>query len=239
MDLRPFTISPIPRDGSSRPHYIAERLRQKFLAGSLRPGDRVPSERELAGALQVSRSALREGLRILEAEGLLEVVHGRGTYVVDVGSRASVSRATIGAPTIVSKEIVDLFEVRRILEPEASALAAQNIRPSDAKALRRICEGGLLLAGRSAPNFERLQTLNRQFHLRILTASGNGAIERIVAGIFDLLAETSFAQHPSTRRMRALKSWAENGDHHRIADAIVRGDAETARSLMAEHLKYG
>lgn len=238
LDLRRLAIIPIPRDGNSRPHLIASRLREKFLAGSLRPGDRVPSERELAGALGVSRAALREGLRILEAEGLLNVEHGRGTFVADIRSRASVTRASIGAPTLVSKEIQDLYQVRRILEPEAAALAALNIRRSDVTALRKYCERGVLMASRPKPDLERLQLLNRKFHLAILAACGNAAIERIVAGVFDLLAENS---HLSLNRQeRAMRSWATGfGEHLRVAEAIAAGDAEAARELMAEHLRYG
>ncbi len=237
LDPQRFAITPLPRDGNSRPHQIAARLREKFLAGSLRPGDRVPAERELAGALHVSRTALREGLRILEAEGLLNVVHGRGTFVVNVRSRASVTRASIGAPTIISKEIHDLMRVRHILEPEAAALAAQHIRRGEATALRKVNERGTLLASRATPDFERLAALNRKFHLTILAASGNAAIERIVAGIFDLLAENSdlFIR----REEWALRSWAGDGDHARIVQAIVTGDSETARALMAHHLEYG
>ncbi len=237
LDLRRLSIAPIPRDGNSRPHQIAARLREKFLSGSLRPGDRIPAERELAGALQVSRTALREGLRILEAEGLLNVVHGLGTFVVDVNSRASLTRATIGAPTLVSKEIHDLMNVRRLLEPEAAALAALHIGRGEITALRKICERGALLSSREKPDFDRLSALNRKFHLAILAACGNVAIESIVTGIFGLLAENTdlFIR----RKEWALRSWAEKGDHHRIVDAIVLGDAEKARALMWDHLEYG
>jgi GntR family transcriptional repressor for pyruvate dehydrogenase complex len=230
-DLRSFAIAPIPQDGSSRPHYIAERLRQKFLTGSLRPGDRVPPERELATALRVSRSALREGLRILEAEGLLNIVHGRGTYVVDAGSRTPDTKPAVAASTIVSKEVLELMQVRRILEPEAAALAARHFRLSDAKALRRICERGMVLASREAPALDRLAALNRTFHLRILAASGNRAIERIVAGILDLLAENSLHWRCEQWALR----WPE---HIPIAEAITAGEADAARSLMIEHLKF-
>jgi GntR family transcriptional repressor for pyruvate dehydrogenase complex len=236
-DLRRFGITPIPRGGNSRPHQIAARLREQFLAGSMRPGDRIPSERDLAAALQVSRAALREGLRILEAEGLLNVVHGRGTFVVDAPSRATVTRETIGAPAIISREILELMLVRRILEPEAAALAARHIRRPEITALRKICERGTLLASREEPNFDRLMVLNRKFHLSILTASGNGAIERIVAGILSLLEENS--RSGVRREERALRSWAPNGDHYLIVEAIVAGDAAAARTLMFDHLEYG
>ena len=237
LDLQRLSIAPIPRGGSSRPHQIAARLRDKFLAGSLRPGDRIPSERDLAAALQVSRTALREGLRLLEAEGLLNIVHGRGTFVVDVVSRASVTRETIGPPTIVAKEIHELMLVRRLLEPEAAALAAQRIRRPEVTALRKIAERGRHLAGRENPDFDRLSALNRKFHLAILAACGNTAIDRIVSGIFGLLAENTdlFIR----RQEWALRSWNENGDHNLIVNAIVAGDEDTARALMRDHLEYG
>jgi GntR family transcriptional repressor for pyruvate dehydrogenase complex len=237
LDLQRLSISPIPRGRDSRPHQIAARLRDKFLTGSLRPGDRIPSERELATALHVSRTALREGLRLLEAEGLLNIVHGRGTFVVDVISRASVTRETIGPPTIIAKEILELMGVRRLLEPEAAALAAQRIRRSEVTALRKIAARGTLLAGRESPDYDRLSALNQKFHLAILAASGNTAIERIVAGIFGLLLENTdlFVR----RKEWALQSWAEGGDHAQIIAAIVSGDADTARKLMYDHLAYG
>ncbi len=236
LDLRRLSIAPVSHDGASRPRQIAARLREKFLAGSLRPGDRVPSERELAVALRVSRAALREGLRILEAEGLLNVVHGRGTFVVNVVSRASVTRATLGAPTQVSREILELTHVRRVLEPEAAALAAAFIRRAEVTVLRKICARGALLVNREAPDFGRLAALNRKLHLTILAASGNAAIERIVAGVLDLLAENM--QDWFSSREQASTSWAEDGQHFRIVDAISRGNADAARSLMADHLEH-
>jgi GntR family transcriptional repressor for pyruvate dehydrogenase complex len=235
LDLQRLSIAPVVR-ANSRPRQIAAHLREKFLSGSLRPGDRVPSERELAGTLHVSRAALREGLRILEAEGMLNVVHGRGTFVVDVRSRAAVTRATIGASTAITREILELTNVRSILEPEAAALAAQFIRRSEVTALRKLCERGAQLASREAPDFERLADLNRRFHLVILSASGNAAIERIVAGILDLLAENMHDWFAS--REQALTSWASDGYHPRIAEAVARGDAAAAQALMAEHIAH-
>lgn len=234
LDLRRLAIAPLPRDGSSRPHQIAARIREKYLRGSLAPGERVPSERELAAALQVSRTALREGLRILEAEGLIDIVHGRGTFVVDTSAPGTAARTAPGA-TIVSKEILDLTSVRRFLEPEAAALASQHIRRSDVAALRGICARGQRLALRKSPDFELLAALNRKLHLTILAASGNTAIERIVAGILDLLAENM--QDWFSSREQALTSWAPDGEHRRIVESIARGDAETVRSLMAEHIQ--
>jgi DNA-binding FadR family transcriptional regulator len=236
LDLRRLAIAPIPRDGFSRPRQIATRLRDKFLAGSLRPGDRIPSERELAAALGVSRAALREGLRILEAEGLLNVVHGRGTFVVNVTSRASVTRETIGAAAQVSQEILDLTHVRRVLEPEAAALAAAFIRRAEVTVLRKICERGTLLVNRQTPDFERLAALNRKLHLTIVSACGNAAIERIVAGVLDLLAENM--QDWFSSREQALTSWAEDGQHFHIVEAISQGDVAAARSLMTAHLEH-
>jgi DNA-binding FadR family transcriptional regulator len=237
LDPQRLSIAPIPRDGNSRPHQIAARLREKFLSGSLQPGDRVPSERDLAVALQVSRTALREAFRILEAEGLLNVVHGRGTFVVKADSPTIVARRTVGAPTMVSKEIHDLMRVRRILESEAAALAARRIRGPQLAALRKILGRGALLANRPAPDLERLSQLNRKFHLALLAASGNAAIARISASIFDLLRENSDLF--INRSEWALRSWTEGGDHYRIVQAIAAGDAESARALMRDHLEYG
>ena len=127
--------------------------------------------------------------------------------------------------------------IRRLLEPEAAALAAQRIRRSEVTALRKIAARGTSLAGRESPDFDRLSALNRKFHLAILAACGNTAIERIVSGIFDLLLENTdlFVR----RKEWALQSWSEGGDHAQIIAAIVSGDADTARKLMYDHLAYG
>ncbi len=235
-DLLRMSIAPVPRDGVSRPRQIAVRLREQFLAGSLRPGDRVPSERELARTLHVSRAALREGLRILETEGLLKIVHGRGAYVVGVPVRAPLTRTAATAPTAISKEIVDLMNVRRILEPEAAALAARHIRRPEVAALRRICERAQALLSREHPPIDRLTELNRKFHLAISGACGNAMIKRVVAGMLAVQVEDRHLFRERLERHR--KSWCDDGEHLLIVQAIVAGEAEAARAFMAAHLRY-
>jgi len=114
---------------------IIEQVRDLITSGRLKPGDRLPAERELAHTLSVSRSAVREGIRALESLGIVEARAGQGTFVAPP-QRDAITNSLFRARDTQRK----LFEVRRVLEPGLAGLAARRARPEQLEKMRAILD---------------------------------------------------------------------------------------------------
>ena len=194
--------------------------------GVLKPGDRLPAERELAERLQVSRSSLREAIRALELQGLVVSRPGSGTFVSAESLDALV--AIVASSVSQARDgLGDIFEVRHLLEPQIAALAAERAAREDiqhmAEAMeqqeKEISEGETGVGGDAA------------FHFAIAQATQNWALVKVISTISDILHKSrdQSLQTPG-RPQRSLAS------HRQILDTIQRGDAESARSAMEHHL---
>jgi GntR family transcriptional repressor for pyruvate dehydrogenase complex len=195
---------------------------------ALAPGDRLPSERELAAALHVSRPSVREAVRSLQAEGRLVVRHGQGVYVAEpaAGRRLRESMAEL------DHSLGELFAMREILEVPAARWAAQR---KDAAALAAVQEAYDQLEvalHRDVLDYDELQRLDAGFHLRIVQASGNRLLEQTQAVLHDLLRtgmRTTLAVPGRIKRSRA--------DHERILTALHAGDSATAARAARDHVR--
>src|SRR5215208_5403999 len=167
------TIEPVRRSRLS--HEIVVRLCQLIRQGSLKPGDRLTSERELAEQLRVSRSSLREALRTMELAGLIESRHGGGTYVRAVLSWDAVSPLALVLQAS-DDTVGDLWEIRLIVEPEIAARAALRATPDDIETLTALLD-------RQEAALDREETsigLDRDFHTALAHASHNAVAVRVV-----------------------------------------------------------
>ncbi|SFV38259.1 GntR family transcriptional regulator, transcriptional repressor for pyruvate dehydrogenase complex [Devosia crocina] len=205
---------------------IADQIRDQILAGAVEPGRQLPSERDLALNLGVSRPTVREALIALEVAGFVEVRVGVGAFVRDQGK--------VGALPDEGHSPLEIMQVRRLLEPEAAALAAQTISPeSTARLGETIRRMQAESAGQKwSPDSDRM------LHMTIAEASGNSMLREVL----DLLWN-SRSEDVDTRFHEHLADMAEVrerifGDHSRIVGAIVSGNRETARSAMADHLDF-
>jgi GntR family transcriptional regulator, transcriptional repressor for pyruvate dehydrogenase complex len=205
---------------------IADAIAAAIDAGEFAPGERLPAERELARRLAVSRSSLREALSALELEGRVDVRVRSGVYVRARGARRPrTARADHPSP-------FDVLRARRVVEAETAALAARHATPAQVAAIRSAFER---LARDMRANRAH-STGDRQFHVTIAEAGGNGALAEIVRGLWsaqrDALASRLELLFVTGRRRR------DNiGEHRRILDAIRAGDAQAARRAMREHLR--
>ena len=225
---------PVPIEPIAEPRLyqrIAVELVRLIDDGNFVPGSRLPAERLLAKSLQVSRSSLREALSMLELEGRIEIRIGSGAYVTErVGRPPRARRATKhqahreGSP-------FDVMRVRRLVEVEAAALAARHATRSQCKALRAAFTR---LAAQMQANHLR-PAADREFHLGIAQASGNGALARVIEGLW-----ADGAQPLSTRMEKLFVSLERRRDsiaeHKAILDAIANGDPGAARRAMRTHL---
>ncbi|MFY1865645.1 FadR/GntR family transcriptional regulator [Achromobacter xylosoxidans] len=207
---------------------IADQIAGRIRAGDFPRGGRLPSERELAEQLQVSRASIREALIALEIEGYVEVRVGTGVFVT--ATREAAPALTAGAQAATQDDIgpFDLLEARMLIEPECAALAAQQGSPAQIAAIRAAHEAMSLT---DAPGWH-----DREFHSAIAAASGNAALAAAVAHLWSLsLASPVFSRMQDY--FVNTKVWAvAHAEHQRILTAILARDPIRARHAMHAHL---
>ncbi len=215
------------RNGSSS-EQVLNHLRELIQQGKLKPGERLPAERELAEMLKVSRPTLRAGLRSLAALGVLESRHGSGTYVVDIDGPpvldASPLRLMAALRGFTSDE---MFEARLALETTAAGLAADRATSDELATLAEEL-AGIFASVDDPENFLRHDV---QFHRGIATASHN----RIITALTEMVVNAMYDTRKETvRRAQDLKESAEW--HRRTYRAIREHKIDEARETMREHL---
>ena len=215
---------------------IASQLEDLILEGVLKPGEKLPPERELAEELDVSRPSLREATVILEARGLLESRQGHGTFVCNVVN-----------PTMVDPLIAlmrkredakfDVLEMRRILEVAATGYAAERRTDADIELIEgRFNElEGAYAAAEDDPGRE--VEADVEFHLVLADASHNMVLTHVMRSMIDLIrADMSFN---IGRLRRREEDHAPLKNHHReIFEAVVAGDADAACDAANRHLNF-
>src|SRR5688572_5595705 len=203
------------------------RIKEMIIAGELAPGDRLPPEKELSEALGLSRSSLREAVKALEIIRVLDVRRGDGTYVTSLTPDTLLDAMSFVVDIHQDSSLMELFEVRRILEPAAAAVAAARVAPPDVEELR-----GLLAALGDSPTVDELVAHDQVFHRRIAELAGNAYL----ASLLETLSS-------STLRARIWRGLSEEGavdrtltEHRAIVDALARGDAPLAAALATVHI---
>lgn len=209
---------------------IIQQIKDLIAQGILKPGERLPPEREMAQKLRVSRPTLREALHALEQLGLVESVQGDGTYVRDVGEQA-LKDPLCFLIRESNHRIVELAEFRTATETWAAGIAAERIQARDVNLLQEILqemEDGLR-KGRP------IHDLDAEFHLTIARATHNSIYFHVANTIFYLFAEVTRLSH---EQIFTTKEDQEGllEEHKRIFHALKMGDARSARRLMHQHL---
>ena len=203
---------------------IADQLAQLIASGEFPAGSRLPAERELAVSLGVSRTSVREAIISLEMSGLVEVRVGTGIFVTTPPEGSSRASGDAGPGPF------DLLAARKLVEGEVAALAATKATDEDAVALRQSVER----MAAQLDDFAAREAEDRDFHLRLAKATGNGSLELVVEGLWDQRAELwgRLQQHFHTRGLaeRTIR------DHAAIAAAVAAHNAEGARAAMHRHL---
>ncbi len=194
----------------------------------LAPGDRLPSERELAATLRVSRPSLREAVRSLQAEGRLVVKHGQGVFVEEPSAQKSLRESLAK----LDHNLAELFAMREVLEVPAALWAAQN---KDDAALAGV-EAAFHALGEALAqeprDYDLLQQLDATFHLRIVQAAGNRLLEQ-TQGVLNELMRTGM------QTTLAIEGRAEQSrqEHQLILDALFEGDSAAAAEAARNHVK--
>jgi GntR family transcriptional repressor for pyruvate dehydrogenase complex len=204
---------------------VAKQI-ERLIVKKLKPGDKLPSERELAEMLQVSRSSIRDAIRGLELVGLVEPRQGAGTIVREP-SQSSLN--PFGSALERRQELVgELLDFRKMLEPPLAARAAAHATPEEISEMEEILQ-------RQEEKQERGEAAiaeDAEFHYSVALASGNSVVLKVLDILMDLLRDTR--ERSLQVEGRAQKSLA---GHRRILAAIKRHDAESAKSAMRRHIE--
>lgn len=211
---------------------LNQRIRSEILrvltTRELAPGDRLPSERELAATLRVSRPSVREAVRSLQAEGRLVVKHGQGVFVAE----PAMQRTLRESMARLDHSLSELFAMREVLEVPAARWAAQK---QDAEGLQAVhaAFGDLDEALREKPrDYEKLQQLDAAFHLRIVRAAGNRLLEQSQGVLNELLVT-------GMQTTLAIEGRAEQSreEHLKILTALLEGDSTAAARAAQTHVR--
>ena len=192
---------------------VAELLRQRIFRRELEPGSWI-DEVKLAQEYGISRTPLREALKVLAAEGLVTMKVRRGAYVTEVSEQ----------------DLAEVYHLLSLLESDAAAVVAERATDADLKELQKLHKE----LEAAATNREKFFAVNERFHMRLLDLAGNRWRNQMVA---DLRKVMKLHRHNSLLKSgRIEESLAE---HRAVMDALVARDAERTRARMQEHFRNG
>jgi GntR family transcriptional regulator, transcriptional repressor for pyruvate dehydrogenase complex len=207
---------------------IVEQIRENILAGKLKPGDRLPSEKELSLEFGVSKASLREALRALESLGMLEVKQGMngGAFVKEVDLETARNNM-FNYIFFQNPSIGEFTQLRNLIEPQVAEIAAGKITAADLNYLEHNLSQTRAIMD-SGPFYYELDT---KFHHRIAQVSGN----RLICFLIDSLknAIVNIKLQLELDRNFSIQVYEA---HLRIFDALRKGDPQTARKAMHRHI---
>ena len=189
-------------------------------------GDKLPNENELSAELNVSRTTLREAIRILVAYNILEIQRGKGTFVTQTASR---QEPDLGQLSDIKVNAKDLYEMRLIFEPEAAYLAA--IRGTDAE-IKRILEFGERIEQEIKAGQDRTDN-EHSFHKAIAQATHNEFMNQLMPILYQAIAKGVTL---SAMSHKAVSDTV--GDHRMIMDFLEQRNAEGAKNAMRIHIMH-
>jgi GntR family transcriptional regulator, transcriptional repressor for pyruvate dehydrogenase complex len=205
---------------------VAARLEAMIVSGELAPGRKLPSERDLARLLGVSRGLVRESIHELALKGLVHRRQGRGTEVRGP-YRSEFTGAIVGYMAQNVREVTELLDFREALEPPIAARAAERATGTDIERLHRI---SVALEAEADP--ERAADLDAEFHHAIALATRNHVLVKLVETSMEVLNQTRRRNLQTPERRRLSRE-----AHRSILAAIEAGDADVAARAMIDHIR--
>ncbi|MFD1509585.1 FadR/GntR family transcriptional regulator [Lacimonas salitolerans] len=213
---------------------VTRQIEKLILRGILRPGERLPSERELSDRLGVSRPSLREAIAELQQKGLLATRAGAGIYVADVLGSAF-SDALIRLFADHEEAVFDYVAFRRDMEGLAAARAARLASDTDLAVIQTIFDKMQAAHLKRDPADEA--RLDADFHLSIIEASNNVIMLHMMRSMYQLLQQGVFYNRQTMFRQRTTRDTLLD-QHRAINDALQDRDPDAARAAVEAHLSY-
>jgi len=209
-----------------------DHIKRLITDGRLRPGDKLPVEKELAELLGVSRNSVREAVRALTTIRVLQTRQGDGTYVTSLKPELLLDTLNFVADLHQDATVLDFLAVRRLLEPEATALAATRVDDDDLAELARLLAEAERYAGAAEVDHAGMVANDHAFHSRITRTSGNPVLAGVIA---NMSGETLRARvwRGLTLEGVAVRTVAE---HRAIYEALADRDPDRSRLRAAVHV---
>jgi GntR family transcriptional regulator, transcriptional repressor for pyruvate dehydrogenase complex len=206
--------------------HVAKQLRSMIVSGKLKPGERLPPERELVRRFEVSRGSVRDAIRTLEVMGLVRSRQGEGTVVQDLSAESMIAPlSAVLAPK--GKLVAELLDVRRIVEPAFAARAAMHATSDEIEHLQDILRRQQEKAARGESTIEE----DSEFHYTVALASRNSVVNKFVDVLMDLMRESRARSLQVQGRLEHSLS-----GHTRVLKAIQRRSGRAAENAMRRHL---
>ncbi len=200
---------------------------ERLILKKLKPGDKLPSERELAEMLGVSRGSIRDAIRSLELTGLVEPRQGTGTIVREVSTDA-LANPFANVLKRRQESVSELLDFRKMLEPPLAARAATHASPEEVLEMEDILRRQEEKQGLG----DAAVAEDAEFHYSVALASGNSVVLKVIDLLMDLLRETrARSLQVEGRQQKSLIG------HRRILAAIKNHDAEAAKAAMRRHIE--
>ena len=207
---------------------IVSQLKGSILSGRFKPGERLPTERELTEQFQVSRVVVREAVRELEIKGLVQILQGPagGAYVTDL-SFDYLDSAFLDLFLCGKLSVAELIRTRILIEGEIARLASAGPAPQDARRLQEALEAEKT----DAASHAELVSSRLRVHHALAKMSGNRLLEAVAGSLFRLTAEVILEVKP------LQEVFHRQAEHARIVRAVLAGDADAAAAAMQRHLE--
>ncbi len=213
---------------------VADQIEQMILEGTLKPGERLPAERDLATQFSVSRPSLREAIGKLEARGLLYSRQGGGTYVTDELNKtfADPLNEILGRHP---ESQFDLLEFRHAMEGVSAYYAAIRSTEADREVIRRRFQELVDLHERRDSLAEA--RADAAFHLSIAEAAHNVVLLQVMRGLFSLMEKSIVSSFETLYTKERVRERIPE-QHKVLLDAVLAGDAEASRNAAHDHLAF-
>lgn len=197
------------------------RLAELIRKGKFKPGDRLPSERDLAAQMKISRATLREALRVMQLQGVISSRRGAGNYIAS-GNAQDLAR------TLDELALKDIFELRFIIEPPIAALAAERATSDDIATLENI----LRRHEHQALHPKNFGDSDAEFHAALASATHNRALVQIGSTLMQVIAPSRIKSLQTAQRAQSSLA-----SHRTVLDAVRARDSQRAQNEMEEHIR--
>jgi len=206
------------------------RIKEMIVCGELAAGQRLPREVDLARELGLSRNSLREAVRALTLIKVLETRQGDGTYVTSLNPRLLLESVAFITHLLGDSQMVEMWEVRRLLEPAATALAAARMTKAEHAQLKTCLDRFA-----TATTVEETMEADEEFHRYINQCSGN----TVLGSVIETMSVRTLRIRAWRKSMDEAHRLAALDEHRPIYEAIVARDPELARAASAMHVAEG
>ena len=218
-------------DASRLSDKVYVQIKDAIASGRYQSGEKLPSENEFAEIFQVSRTSVREAMKLLSGQGFVIVKRGLGAYVTRDQGRSYAA----DIQNILSREkknILELFQIRKILESEAAAWAAHAAQPEDIEQMERLLSSAEAMILDPKFNRQKLNRINTDFHSALVKAAGNSTLEKVMCSLMDMLTEV----RDITLQLPGRQTGSVAG-HRELIEAIKARDGIRAKAVMEKHLE--